>query len=104
MPYNTDNVGYQTQWDGIEAVREQVRMLGASGRIADIIGKVGYRKLIEELDKTTHGEVWHRDIATNNLKLLHAFIGMLVKLIEDRAGHVPSPAMQVYKTLSKHYK
>ena len=69
--------------DDIEAVHEQIRMLGGSGRIEDIIGKVGYRKLIEEVVAGKRSYlVAQRDIATSNLKLLHKVIGMLVQIIE----------------------
>ena len=69
--------------DDIEAVHEQIRILGGSGRIEDIIGKVGYRKLIEEVAVGKRSYlVAQRDIATSNLKLLHKVIGMLVQLIE----------------------
>ena len=69
--------------DDIEAVHEQLRMLGGSGRIEDIIGKVGYRKLIEEVVAGKRSYlVAQRDIATSNLKRLHKVIGMLVQLIE----------------------
>ena len=93
MPYKGDNMEAaerKLRWHGDVDVnaqlREKIRMLGGSGRIADIIGKVGYRKLIEEVEKTTLRSNtpwdWHKEYAIRNVKMLHAFTGLLVKFID----------------------
>ena len=52
MPYNTVSVATEESILKRNSFHTQIRMLGASGRIADIIGEVGYRKLIEPVSYT----------------------------------------------------
>ena len=99
MPYNTVSVATAESILKRNSFHTQIRMLGASGRIAAISGEVGYRKLMEQLAIDNTGGVlpelahvkylhWRQRVATSNLKLLQKFIGMLVKLIEDEDGVV----------------
>ena len=53
---------------------EKMLMYGSSGRISDIIGKVGYNKLLDHTDA--------RDLET--LKLLHQFVGWAMEYIESQ--------------------
>ena len=53
-------------------------LFGASGRIGDIIGKVGYRKLTDSLEKPDYKRNPAANSNAENIELLHKYTGWML--------------------------
>jgi dissimilatory sulfite reductase (desulfoviridin) alpha/beta subunit len=51
----------------------KLMLFGTSGRISDIIGKVGYRKLVKNLEQPDH-----QKNSAENIELLHKYTGWML--------------------------
>ena len=56
----------------------KLMLFGTSGRISDIIGKVGYRKLVNSLKQPDHQRNSAANSNAENIELLHKYTGWML--------------------------
>jgi len=62
----------------------KLMLFGTSGRISDIIGKVGYRKLLDSLEQPDHQRNSVANSNAENIELLHKYTGWMLEYIGRR--------------------